>query len=217
MAIAFRPPDPLLTIGEAAALAGVHRNTLRGWCTSGRLASVRVNARGERRIRRSDLDRLLLVDPPRPTARPVARPASARARAPRPARATSTSDQQATQRARSEALRRIVDEVSGTLDPARLFDDVLDSSRELFGAAISGLWLLEPGDHPFRLAAHRDLPDGDGRGRRRDPARRSGGGPGGDPRAPADRPRRPVRARRRPRRCPRCTRSTATGPSASRR
>jgi diguanylate cyclase (GGDEF)-like protein/excisionase family DNA binding protein len=158
MAIAFRPPDPLLTIGEAAALAGVHRNTLRGWCTSGRLPSIRINARGERRIRRSDLDRLLRVAPPKPVARD-GRSTARRERRPREFRSTAPTELRSTQRARSEALRRIVDEVSGTLDPARLFDDVLDSSRELFGAAISGLWLLEPGDHPFKLAAHRNLPE----------------------------------------------------------
>ena len=38
MAVALqRTHDALLTIGEAAWIAGVHRNTLRGWCTSGRL------------------------------------------------------------------------------------------------------------------------------------------------------------------------------------
>ena len=49
----------LVSLAEAAALSGVHRNTVRGWCTSGRLASVRVNARGARQIRRSDLDAFL--------------------------------------------------------------------------------------------------------------------------------------------------------------
>ena len=161
MAVALhRTPDELLTIGDAAKLAGVHRNTLRAWCASGRLASVRINVRGERRIRRTDLERLLVVDPPRvsPPAALGAIPALDR-RLPRPRRLRSfagTADH--TQRARADVLRRIVAEVSGTLDPKRLFDDVLDSSHELFGTNVSGLWLLEPGDYPFRLAAHRELP-----------------------------------------------------------
>ena len=55
------------------------------------------------------------------------------------------------------ALRRIVGEVSANLELGDVFEDVLDSSQELFGADVAGLWLLEPGTHPFRLAAHRDL------------------------------------------------------------
>ena len=158
MAVALqRTQDALLTIGEAASIAGVHRNTLRGWCTSGRLPSVRLDLRGARRVRRSDLERLLLVDPPRGASRHEAPIAAAQAR-PRRLRPLDGARTDATQRARSEVLRRIVAEVSGTLDPKRLFDDVLDSSRELFGTNVSGLWLLEPGDHPFRLAAHRELP-----------------------------------------------------------
>ena len=62
-------------------------------------------------------------------------------------------------RVRTDALRRIVAEVSGTLDLRQLFDDVLDSSIALFGAARAGLWLLQSGDHPFQIAAHRGLSD----------------------------------------------------------
>jgi len=38
-----------------------------------------------------------------------------------------------------------------------VFEDVLASSQALFGADAAGLWLVEPGRHPFHLAAHRDL------------------------------------------------------------
>jgi diguanylate cyclase (GGDEF)-like protein len=61
------------------------------------------------------------------------------------------------QEARVAALHRIVAEVSANLELGGVFEDVLDSSQELFGADVAGLWLLEPGTHPFRLAAHRDL------------------------------------------------------------
>jgi diguanylate cyclase (GGDEF)-like protein/PAS domain S-box-containing protein len=44
-------------------------------------------------------------------------------------------------------------------DLAGVFDDLLDHSVALFGADKAGLWTIEPGDHPFRLAAHRGLGD----------------------------------------------------------
>jgi diguanylate cyclase (GGDEF)-like protein/PAS domain S-box-containing protein/excisionase family DNA binding protein len=54
----YRDPG-LLTIAQAAEVAGVHRNTIRTWCQSGRLPSVLVNRRGDRRLQRADLDRFL--------------------------------------------------------------------------------------------------------------------------------------------------------------
>ena len=42
-------------------------------------------------------------------------------------------------------------------DLNRIFDDVLDHSVSLFEADKAGLWTVEDGDHPFRLAAHREL------------------------------------------------------------
>ena len=59
--------------------------------------------------------------------------------------------------ARVEALRRIVAESSATLELDKVFQDVLDSSLTLFGAEVAGLWLLNPGRHPYELVAHRDL------------------------------------------------------------
>jgi len=35
LALDSRRESPLLTISEAAALAGVHRNTIRAWCQAG--------------------------------------------------------------------------------------------------------------------------------------------------------------------------------------
>ncbi|HLA15297.1 MAG TPA: diguanylate cyclase [Candidatus Limnocylindrales bacterium] len=54
----LRDPN-LLTIAQAAAVAGVHRNTIRTWCQSARLSSVLVNRRGDRRLYRADLERFL--------------------------------------------------------------------------------------------------------------------------------------------------------------
>ncbi|MEI8332715.1 MAG: GAF domain-containing protein, partial [Chloroflexota bacterium] len=54
-------------------------------------------------------------------------------------------------------LRLLAAEVSGRSDLAGVIDDMLDHSVALFGADRAGLWTVEPGDHPFRLAAHRGL------------------------------------------------------------
>jgi diguanylate cyclase (GGDEF)-like protein len=61
--------------------------------------------------------------------------------------------------ARATALRRLVAEASANLDLDEVLHDVLDSAQELFGADAAGLWLLETGEHPLRLAASRNLDD----------------------------------------------------------
>jgi diguanylate cyclase (GGDEF)-like protein/PAS domain S-box-containing protein len=58
----------------------------------------------------------------------------------------------------TDALRRIASEVSGKLDLQAVFAAVLDHSAELFGNERSGLWLIEPGEFPFHLAAQRGIP-----------------------------------------------------------
>ena len=72
-----------------------------------------------------------------------------------PARSRATSAR--THEARAIALRRVVAEVSANLELTEVFEDVLDSSQALFGADVAALWLMDPGRHPLRLAAHRDL------------------------------------------------------------
>ncbi|HEY5436129.1 MAG TPA: EAL domain-containing protein [Candidatus Limnocylindrales bacterium] len=71
------------------------------------------------------------------------------------ARARATSAR--THEARAVALRRVVAEVSANLELTQVFEDVLDSSQALFGADVAALWLMDPGRHPLRLAAHRGL------------------------------------------------------------
>ncbi|HEX9634704.1 MAG TPA: GAF domain-containing protein [Candidatus Limnocylindria bacterium] len=51
--------DPLISVAQAAALLGVHPNTIRAWAEGGRLTAYRINARGDRRFRRGDVERLL--------------------------------------------------------------------------------------------------------------------------------------------------------------
>ena len=58
--------------------------------------------------------------------------------------------------ARAAALRRIIGEISANLDLGDVFEHVLDSSHELFGNDVSGLWLITEGE-PLRLVAQRDL------------------------------------------------------------
>ncbi len=60
-------------------------------------------------------------------------------------------------RARRAADRRLAGGVSSHRDLGRIFDDLLDHSMALFGADKAGLWTVDEGDHPFRLAANRGL------------------------------------------------------------
>lgn len=56
--------DALLSVAQAAALLGVHPNTIRSWTDAGRLSAYRINARGDRRFRRDDVERILVEDAP---------------------------------------------------------------------------------------------------------------------------------------------------------
>ena len=49
----------LVSVAQAAALLGVHPNTIRAWTEAGRLPAFRINARGDRRYRQGDVQRLL--------------------------------------------------------------------------------------------------------------------------------------------------------------
>lgn len=50
------PSDELLMPAQAAALIGVHPDTLSDWARSGRIPSRRTSASGHRRYRRADVD-----------------------------------------------------------------------------------------------------------------------------------------------------------------
>lgn len=54
-----RPIDATLTVTKAARHLGVHPNTVRTWSDQGRLRYYRINGRGDRRYRVSDLNRFL--------------------------------------------------------------------------------------------------------------------------------------------------------------
>ncbi len=54
-----RPTDATLSVAKAARVLGVHPNTIRAWSDQNRLRYYRINARGDRRYRLSDLQRFL--------------------------------------------------------------------------------------------------------------------------------------------------------------
>jgi diguanylate cyclase (GGDEF)-like protein/excisionase family DNA binding protein len=54
------PPESLLSVSQAARVLGVHANTIRAWTDAGRLTAYRINDRGDRRYRRSDVGGLLV-------------------------------------------------------------------------------------------------------------------------------------------------------------
>jgi diguanylate cyclase (GGDEF)-like protein/excisionase family DNA binding protein len=275
--------DALVSVAQAATLLGVHPNTIRAWTDAGRLTAYRINSRGDRRLRRSDVERLLVeegvalagardqpngeprrlrdaalrvvarvargagssdsaplvsrvaveaihaelgyaraaaylregeelvlamhagYDVPPPARRPaepliggtVAGSEGGRAlelplvHAGQPYGLLRVEDDRADaldeadlpvlrtlaetlaamlrnahtlararrELRRSRALRAVTHELTGQLDPAAILDDVVERTRSLFGADRAGLWLLEPGQHPFRIAAQRGLSD----------------------------------------------------------
>jgi diguanylate cyclase (GGDEF)-like protein/excisionase family DNA binding protein len=67
--------EALVSVAQAAALLGVHPNTVRAWTDAGRLPAYRINARGDRRYRSGDVERLLAegtaTEPPPSTERRV--------------------------------------------------------------------------------------------------------------------------------------------------
>jgi diguanylate cyclase (GGDEF)-like protein len=139
MAVAFEPPDhdPLLSVGEVAAAAGITRGTARAWCLSGRLPSV-VGPRNEPLVRRTDLEAWLAR------------------RGPDGNRMRMIRDP----RAGVDALRRLAAEVSGQLDLETLFADVVADAMDLFALARIGLWRYHADRrHPLTLAAQHGLSD----------------------------------------------------------
>ena len=58
---------------------------------------------------------------------------------------------------RARALRSVTKELTGTLDLTALLGEVVDLTRTLFNAEMAGLWLVYPGEHPFKVAAHHGL------------------------------------------------------------
>ena len=51
--------DSMLKVSDVARLLGLHVNTVRRWSERGALPAYRISARGDRRFRREDIDKIL--------------------------------------------------------------------------------------------------------------------------------------------------------------
>ena len=176
MALAARPgpADELLTLSEAARLAGVDRETIRAWCKGGELALVSGQGR-QVRLRRRDLERLLDARVRRGPAplRAGRRAAGSGGRPPAATTRTHAGDRRARAAAAdgegtggredndgragregpelrvidatgTDALRRLASELSGSDALQPVFEEVLENSIALFHADRAGLWLWHP-------------------------------------------------------------------------
>jgi excisionase family DNA binding protein len=52
--------EKMLTVKEVAELLNIHPNTLRRWSEQGRITTYKINPRGDRRYKRSDIDKFLI-------------------------------------------------------------------------------------------------------------------------------------------------------------
>ncbi|HET6379738.1 MAG TPA: GAF domain-containing protein, partial [candidate division Zixibacteria bacterium] len=59
--------------------------------------------------------------------------------------------------ARARALRQVTRELTGKLDLNAVLDEIVERTQTLFEADKVGLWLLDDGERPFRVAAARGL------------------------------------------------------------
>ena len=162
MALAARPGPAaeLITLSEAARLAGVHRDTVRAWCARGELPSSAPGRPRELRLRRSDLERLLDDRAAAPDPRP--------ARAKRQRNGAGTADgierRAGAARRRRAARTRCAASPPSCPAPTRSSRSSRRSSTtpmRLFHADRAGLWLWHPKpEHPARARApSRDFPD----------------------------------------------------------
>ena len=263
--------DALLSVAQAASLLGVHPNTVRSWTDAGRLTAYRINARGDRRFRRNEVERILVEDAPAidgdpsvsgragreselavfervatglavspgpasvsralvealrtemhveraavyvladdrfellahagfPIAPVGSRPVDAESvanltdreiplagrhgpigfllvdapsadrmtpsfmRAIASTMATALGSSRLLVRARRElrrarALRSVTKELTGTLELGSLLGEVVELTRTMFDADKAGLWLVDEGEFPFKIAAHHGLSD----------------------------------------------------------
>jgi diguanylate cyclase (GGDEF)-like protein/excisionase family DNA binding protein len=137
-----RPGDATLTVTKAARVLGVHPNTVRAWSDAGRLRYFRINERGDRRYRMSDLQRFLAAaaSDAVPTPGEPALLAARDSRRPSPLRATLTETP-----AGLDLLADLAEvaSVPTGLDPA--LDEACRRIRTATGAALVGIWERRPG------------------------------------------------------------------------
>ena len=138
-----RTGDAGLTVTKAAKVLGVHPNTVRAWSDAGRLRYYRINERGDRRYRLTDLQRFMAAAES-PEAAPGAetatyRPGRAARREPVPSPTLTESP------AGLDLLADLAEvaSVPSGLDPA--LDEACRRIRVATGAALVGIWERRPG------------------------------------------------------------------------
>ncbi len=57
--VTYNKVDQMMTIKEVADLLHVHPNTLRRWSEQGRIVAYRITPRGDRRFKKSDIERFI--------------------------------------------------------------------------------------------------------------------------------------------------------------
>jgi diguanylate cyclase (GGDEF)-like protein/excisionase family DNA binding protein len=134
--------DPLLSVSQAARLLGVHPNTIRAWTDSGRLTAYRINERGDRRYRRSEVEALLVEDTP---ATAVATPAS-----------TAPPDDGDDQLAR---FSRVAAALSTSSLPAGVAGAAVQALREHLGVARAAVYVADSSDATLELSAAYEMSD----------------------------------------------------------
>ncbi|HEY5630121.1 MAG TPA: GAF domain-containing protein, partial [Candidatus Limnocylindrales bacterium] len=135
-----RPGDATLTVTKAARVLGVHPNTIRAWSDAGRLRYYRINERGDRRYRLTDLQRFLAAAASDGASGSAEFGASGRP--PRHLAPASTLTEGAAGLELLADLAEVASFPSG-LDPA--LDEACRRIRSATGAALVGIWERRPG------------------------------------------------------------------------
>ena len=138
----LRPGDATLTVTKAARVIGVHPNTIRAWSDAGRLRYYRINARGDRRYRLTDLQRFLAAA----ASDAATAPGDGGAFTGRPGRSGPSTPSNLTETSAGVDLLADLAEVASFpsgLDPA--LDEACRRIRSATGAALVGIWERRPG------------------------------------------------------------------------
>lgn len=137
-----RPADATLTVAKAARLLGVHANTVRAWSAQGRLRHYRINERGDRRYRLSDLQRFLAAA--QTGTDDGERPIRATRRGNGAGPAAASDGARFTHGRHLEVMRRIA-QLSASVDPLEaVLAEAADVLRDALDAAAVGVWERTP-------------------------------------------------------------------------
>ncbi len=146
------PTDATLTVTRAAHVLGVHPNTIRAWSDAGRLRYYRINPRGDRRYRLTDLNRFLAGAAEGPAPEAPTNPVNGRGQRSRGALARLPSLASAAERAVDVSatlavmagLGRVAASIAGApSDPETVLGSATRAIREGAGFEHVSAWQLE--------------------------------------------------------------------------